>query len=96
MGTKRGPKGYQAEKIVQTLRAVEVAQGQGQTVKDALFEHGISEQTYYRCKKTYGAMGGDEVKRLKDLERENTRLKSLVAELRLDKAILKEALEGKY
>ncbi len=96
MGKRRGPKGFGAEKIVMILRAVEVAQGQGQTIKAALVEHGITEQTFYRWKKKYSSMDNNEVKRLKTLEKENARLKKLVAELSLDKDILKEALAGKY
>lgn len=96
MGKKRGPKNYSPAKIVQILRAVEVAQGEGSTIKEALVEHDITENTYYRWRRTYGSMGVDEVKRLKELEKENARLKKLVADLSLDKDILKEALEGKY
>ncbi len=96
MGKKRGPKGFTPEKIVGVLRAVELAQGQGQTIKEAVVEHGISEQTFYRWKRQFGAMDIDDVKRLKELEKENARLKKLVADLSLDKVILKEALEGKY
>lgn len=93
---KRGPKGYNETKIVEVLRAVEAARGQGQTIKEALLEHQVSEQTYYKWKRTYGAMQVSEVKRLRELEKENARLKKLVADLSLDKDILKEALEGKY
>ena len=96
MGRKRGAKGYSPEKIVSILRAVEVASGQGQTVKESVLEHGITEQTYYRWRRQYGSMGTDDVKRLKELEKENARLKKLVADLSLDNDILKEALEGKY
>lgn len=93
---KRGPKGYSEAKIVEVLRAVEAAQAQGTTIKEAVLEHGISEQTFYKWKRTYGSMDVSEVKRLKELEKENARLKKLVADLSLDKDILKEALEGKY
>lgn len=96
MSKKRGAKGFTADAIIKILRAVEVAQGQGTTVKQAVLDHGISEQTYYRWKKRYGAMGADDLKKLKALEKENARLKRLVADLSLDKDILKEALEGKY
>lgn len=78
------------------LSTVEAAQGQGQTVKEAVLEQGISQPTYYKWKNTYGSMDVNEVKRLRALEKENARLKKLVAELSLDKDILKEALEGKY
>ena len=93
---KRGPKGHSAEKIVIILRAVEVAQGEGKILKEAIIEHGITEQTYYRWRRQYGAMQTDDVKRLKELEKENQRLKKLVAELSLDKDILQEALKGNY
>lgn len=96
MGKKRGPKGYSAQKVVIILRAVEVAQGQGKTIKEAVIDHGITEQTYYRWRRQYGSMDTNDVKRLKGLEKENARLKKLVAELSLDKDILKEALEGNY
>ena len=96
MASKRGPKGYSTEKIITILRAVEAAQVQGSTIKDAITEHGISEQTFYRWKRRYGAMELNDAKRLKELEKENKRLKKLVADLSLDKDILKEALEGKY
>jgi len=96
MGKKRGPKNYSPEKIVQILRAVEVARGEGSTIEEALVEHDITANTFYRWKRSYGAMSVDEVRRLKELEKENARLKKLVAELSLDKDILQEALEGKY
>ena len=95
MGT-RGPKGFTKAKIVEVLRAVEAAQAQGTTIKEAVLEHDVSEQTFYKWKRIYGSMQVGEVKRLRELEKENARLKKLVAELSLDKDILKEALEGKY
>lgn len=93
---KRGPKGYTETKIVEVLRAVESARAEGSTIKEAVLDQGVSEQTYYKWKRTYGSMDINEVKRLRELEKENARLKKLVAELTLDKDILKEALEGKY
>ena len=93
---KRGPKGWGEAKIVTVLRAVEAAQGQGQTIKEALLQHQVSEQTFYKWKRTYGVMEVSEVKRLRELEKENARLKKLGADLTLDKDILREALEGKY
>ena len=93
---KRGPKGYTETKIVEVLRAVEAARAEGSTIKEAVLDQGVSEQTYYKWKRTYGSMDINEVKRLRELEKENARLKKLVAELTLDKGILKEALEGKY
>lgn len=93
---KRGPKSFSADKIVLILRDIEQQHAQGTTIEAAVLTHDISEQTYYRWKRQYGAMGTDEVKRLKELEKENARLKKLVANLNLDVDILKEALEGKY
>jgi transposase-like protein len=84
------------EQIVQLLREVEAKVAAGQKVLEACRELGISDMTYYNWRKSYGHMPVDQVKRLKDLEKENTQLKKLVADLSLDKAILKEALEGKY
>ena len=81
---------------VDVLRAVEAAQAQGRTIKEAMLDHGLSEQTFYKWKRTYGSMDMSEVKRLRELEKENARLRKLVVELTLDKDILKEALEGKY
>jgi putative transposase len=87
-------KGKQVEKIIQTLREVEVLSGQGQTVPEACRKVGITEQTYYRWRKEYGGLRLDQAKRLKELENENGRLKKLVADLSLDNAILKEAASG--
>ena len=83
---------YSEEKIFGVLRQVE----SGQKVKDVCREHGISENTYYRWKAKYGGMTVSEARRLKELETENRRLKSAVAELTLDKQILKEALDRKW
>ena len=82
------------EKIVQVLRQAEVLQGQGRSVAEACRELAISEQTFYRWKKEYGALKLDQAKRLRELENENGRLKKLVADLSLDNAILKEAVRG--
>ena len=87
-------KRFTAEQIIGLLREAEVRLSQGRTVGQACREMGITEQTYYRWRKEYGGMKTVQVKRLKDLERENGRLKKAVAELTLDKQILKEALEG--
>ena len=89
-------KRFTAEQIIGLLREAEVRLSQGRTVGQACREMGITEQTYYRWRKEYGGMKTAQVKRLKDLERENGRLKKAVAELTLDKQILKEALEGNY
>lgn len=84
------------EQIVAKLRKVEALTAEGATVAEAAKQIGVSDQTVYRWKQQYGSMDRDELKRLKDLEKENARLKKLVADLTLDKDILKEALEGNY
>ena len=83
---------YTEEQIIRVLRQVEA----GQKVKDVIREHGIAEQTYYRWKSKYGGMDVSEARRLKELEIENRRLKKLVADLSLDKVILKDALGRKW
>jgi len=84
------------EQIIGKLREAEVALGQGQTVAQVCRKLGITEQTYYRWRKEYGGLRLDQAKRLKELDRENTRLKSLVANQALDIAILKEAASGNF
>ena len=79
------------EQIIAKLREAEVALGKGQPVGKVARKLGITEQTYYRWRKEYGGIRTDQAKRLKELEKENGRLKKLVAELSLDNAILKEA-----
>jgi len=91
-----GRKHYTAEQIIGMLREAEVLQSQGMTIGEASRKLGISEQTYYRWRKEYGGMRVDQAKRLKELEKENVRLKKLVAELSLDKDILKEAVRGNF
>ena len=88
-------KRYTPEEIIQVLREVEIHTSQGKTVAEAVKQQGIAEQTTYRWRREYGGMAKSEVRRLKELERENTRLKKLVAELALDKAILEEAVAKK-
>ena len=83
------------EQIIQILRHVEVACATGQTVARALEAHGITENTFYRWKRKFGSMDTDEVRRLRELETENARLKKIVADLTLDKDILQEALRKK-
>jgi putative transposase len=92
MGRKR----YTAEQIIGMLREAEVLQSQGMTIGDISRKLGITEQTYYRWRKEYGGMRVDQAKRLKELEKENVRLKKLVADLSLDKEILKEAVRGNF
>ena len=89
-------KRYSPEKIIGMLREAEVVLSQGLSVGQICRQLLISEQTYYRWRKQYGGLKISQVKRMKDIERENTRLKKAVAELTLDKVILKEALEGNY
>ena len=85
-----------AEQIVNKLRQAEVLLAQGQTVTQISKTLGITEQTYYRWRKEYGGVKTDQAKRLKDLERENARLKKLLAEAELDKAILREAASPNF
>ncbi len=88
-------KRYPPEKIILKLREAEVLLSQGQTVKQVVRALGISEQTYYRWRREYGGMDKTQARRLKELERENARLKKIVADLSLDNEILKEALSKK-
>ena len=89
-------KRYSPEQIIAKLPEAEVALSQGMTVGQISRQLGIAEQTYYRWRKEYGGLKVSQAKRLKDLERENKRLKKAVADLTLDKVVLKEALEGNY
>ena len=89
-------KRYSPEQIIGMLREAEVWLSQGQTVGEVVRNLGISEQSYYRWRREYGGMEVRQAQRLKDLERENARLKKAVADLTLDKVILNEALMGKY
>ena len=82
--------------IINTLREVEVLIGQGMTVKQASRKAGISDNSYYKWRKEYGGMEINQAKRLRELERENLRLKKLVADLSLDNAILKEVSKGNF
>lgn len=83
-------KRFSAEQIITKLREAEVELSRGRTVAQVVRKLGITENTYYRWRKVYGGMKVDQAKRLKELEAENARLKKLVAELSLDKEILKE------
>ena len=84
------------EDIVLKLRQVEVLQGQGKSVSEAVRQIGVTVQTYYRWRKEYGGMNRDQLKRLKELETENTRLRRAVSDLTLDKMILAEAARGNF
>jgi putative transposase len=89
-------KRYSSEQTIVHLREAEVELAKGQATAEVCRKLGISEQTYYRCRKEYASLRVDQVRRLKDLERENVQLKKLVADQPLDLAILKEALLGNY
>ncbi len=92
MGRKR----HTAEQIIAKLREAEIELARGQTTVDVVRKLGITEQTYYRWRKEYGGLRVDQARRLKDLERENGRLKKLVADQALDNAILKEVASGNF
>jgi putative transposase len=89
-------KRHSAEEIVAKLRQADVLLAQGQAGADVARVLGVTETTYYRWRSEYGGLKGDQVKRLKELEQENTRLRKAVAELTLDKLILKEAAKGNW
>jgi len=82
---------HSAEQVIYKLRQADVELGKGQSVEQVCRLLGVTEQTYYRSRKEYGGMKVDQAKRLKELEQENARLKKLLAEAELDKAILREA-----
>ena len=84
------------EEIVSKLRQVDVLVSQGKSVAESIRSIGVTEVTYYRWRKEFGGLKADQVKRLKDLETENTRLRKAVADLTLDKLILKEAASGNF
>jgi len=89
-------KGYTPEQIINKLRDAEIQINQGITIGEASRKLGVTEQTYYRWRKEYGGMRVEQAKRLKEIEKENTRLKKLVADISLDDAILKEAARGNF
>jgi transposase-like protein len=89
-------KAHTPEEIVAKLRQVEVLVGQGKSVAEGVRAIGVTEPTYYRWRTEFGGLKLDQVKRLKELERENARLRKAVSDLTLDKIILKEAASGKY
>jgi putative transposase len=92
MPTKR----YKPEQIVNLLRQIEVEIANGKTTPQACRETAITVQTYYRWRKEYGGLKLDQAKRLKDLEKENHRLKRLVAELALEKQVLRDVAQGNF
>jgi putative transposase len=89
-------KRHKAEEIVAKLRQVDVLVSQGQSVADAIRQIGVTEVTYYRWRLEFGGLKSDQVKRLKELEAENARLRRAVSDLTLDKLILKEAARGNF
>ena len=93
MATKRR---HAAEEIVNKLRQAEVELSKGATISQACKSIGVTDQTYYRWRREYGGLKVSQAKRLKDLERENSRLKKLVADLSLDKAMLQEVASGNF
>jgi putative transposase len=92
MPTKR----HKPEEIVAKLRQVDVLTSQGRSVAEAIRSIGVTEVTYYRWRQEFGGLKSDQVKRLKDLETENARLRRAVSDLMLDKLILQEAARGNY
>ena len=89
-------KRYTAEQIIGHLRQAEIRISEGKAVAEVARELGVSEQTYYRWRKEYGGMEVEQLRRLKELEQENARLKHLVADQALDNAILKEVSRGNF
>jgi transposase-like protein len=89
-------KRHTAEEIVAKLRQVDVLSAPGRPIADAIRAIGVTEVTYYRWRNEYGGLKGDQVKRLKELEAENTRLRRAVSDLTLDKQILREAAKGNF
>jgi putative transposase len=89
-------KRHKAEEIVAKLRQVDVLVSQGKPVAEAVRSIAVTEVTYYRWRQEYGGLKGDQVKRLKDLETENSRLRRAVSDLTLEKLILKEAASGNF
>jgi transposase-like protein len=89
-------KRYRPEEIISKLREADILLGQGHTVAQVIKSIEVSDVTYYRWRKEYGGMNTSQAKKLKELEKENTRLRRAVSDLTLDKLILKEAAQGNY
>ena len=89
-------KRHTAEEIVAKLLQVDVLSSQGRPIADAIRAIGVTEVTYYRWRNEYGGLNGDQVKRLKELEAENARLRRAISDLTLDKQILREAAKGNF
>jgi putative transposase len=96
MRTVMPRKRHKPEEIVLKLRQVDVLVSQGQSVADAIRQIGVTEVTYYRWRQEFGGLKSDQVKRLKELEAENTRLRRAISDLTLDKLILQEAARGNF
>jgi putative transposase len=94
--TRMSKKRHTAEEIVAKLRQVDVLTAQGRTIAEAIRQIGVTEVTYYRWRSEYGGLKSDQIKRLKELEAENARLRRAVSDLTLDKMILKEAAKGNF
>ena len=95
-GQMMSRKRFTTEQIIHKLREAEVELAKGRTISEICKQLGITDQTYYRWRKEYGALGMDQARRLKELERENARLKKLVADQALDNAILREAANPNF
>ncbi len=91
-----GRRTYTPEQIINKLREAEILLSQGNSVGEASKKIGVIEQTYYRWRKEYGGMRVEQARRLKEIEKENSRLRKLVADLSLDNAILKEVARGNF
>ncbi|KFG89573.1 Transposase IS3/IS911 family protein [Sphingobium herbicidovorans NBRC 16415] len=89
-------KKHKPEEIIGKLREVEIVLAQGASTAEACRRIGVSEQTYYRWRKEYGGLKTDQARRMKDLERENQRLRRAISDLTLDKLILQEAARGNF
>ena len=89
-------RGFTAEQIINKPREAEIHINQGISIAETSRKIGITQQTYYRWRKEYGGLRIEQARKLKNLEKENARLKKLVADLALDNAILKEAVEGNF
>jgi len=89
-------KRYSSEQIIGYLREAEILQAKDSTIPQICKKIGVAEQTYYRWRREYGSLSVDQAKRLKEVEKENTRLRKLVADLSMDKPILKKVAERKY
>jgi transposase-like protein len=87
---------FTTEEIIHKLREADVMSGQGKTVAEVCKQLGITDKTYFRWRKSHGGLRIDQAKRMRELEAENARLKKAVAELTIDKIILKEVAEGKF